>query len=87
MQNQAVAGSAEQSTAKKNLRAQRGRLAIGFTATSTLEFSKQIEQKQDAAEGCFGGEELLHTKIIGAQIVLQFGDAIFHVCSMVVVSP
>jgi len=44
MQHQAVAGAAEQSTAKKNLRAQRGWLATGFTATSALEFSKQIEQ-------------------------------------------
>ena len=44
MQNQAVAGPAEQRTTEKNLRAQRGWLAIGFTATSALEFSKQIKQ-------------------------------------------
>jgi len=44
MRHQAVAGPAEQSTAKKNLCAQRGWLAMDFTATSALEFSKQIEQ-------------------------------------------
>src|SRR5206468_12008624 len=44
MQHQAVAGPAEESTAKKNLCAQRGWLAIGVTGTSALEFSKQIEQ-------------------------------------------
>jgi hypothetical protein len=34
-----------------------------------LKFSEQIEQQQDAAEGGFGGEELLQAKIIGRQIV------------------
>jgi len=53
MQNQAMAGAAEQSTAQENLSAQRGRLAIGGEATGALEFSEQIEQQQDAAEGCF----------------------------------
>ena len=82
-----MAGAAEQSTAQENLSAQRGRLSIGGEATSALEFSEQIEQQQDAAEGCFGGEELLQAKIIGGQIVFQFGNAIFHVCPAVVVSP
>jgi hypothetical protein len=49
MQNQAMAGPAEQSTAQENLSAQRGRLAIGAEATGALEFSEQIEQQQDAA--------------------------------------
>ena len=37
--------------------------------------------------GRFGGEELPQAKIIGGQIVFQFGDAIFHVRPAVVVSP
>ena len=87
MQHQTVAGPAEQSTAKEHLRAQRGRLAIGFAATGALEFSEQVEQQQDAAERCLGGEELPQAEIIGGQIVLQFGDAIFHVRPVVVVAP
>jgi len=87
VQDQAVTGPAEQSTAKENLSAQRGRLAVGAKATGALEFSKQIEQQQDAAEGCFGSKKLLQAKIIGAQIVFQFGDAIFHVRPAIVVSP
>ena len=87
MQDQAVASAAEECTAKENLRAQRGRLAIGAEATGALEFCEQIEQQQDAAEGCFGGKKLTQAKIIGAQIVFQFGDAIFHVRPAIVVSP
>jgi hypothetical protein len=53
-------------------------LAVGAKATGAPEFSKQIEQQQDAAESCFGGKKLLQAKIIGAYIVFQFGDAIFR---------
>ena len=87
MQDQAVTGPAKQSAAKKNLSAQRGRLAIAGEATGALEFSEQIEQQQDAAEGRFGGEKLMQAKTISGQIVFQFGDAIFHVRPAVVVSP
>ena len=55
--------------------------------TSTNAQPQQRKQQQDAAEGCFGGEKLLQAKVIGGQIVLQFGDAIFHVRPVVVVSP
>src|SRR5580693_2136267 len=87
MQDQATAGSAEQSAAQEYLGAQRGGLTIAGEAAGTLKFSQQIEQQQNAAEGGFGGEELLQAKIIGPQIVFQFGDAIFHVRPVVVVAP
>ena len=78
MQDQAAAGSAEQGTAEENLGAQRGGLAIAGEAAGALKFSEQIEQQQNAAEGGFGGEELPQAKIIGGQIVFQFGDAILR---------
>src|ERR1700693_618500 len=87
MQDQAVTGSAEQSTAEENLGAQRGGLAIAGETAGALKFSEQIEQQQNAAESGFGGEELLQAKNIGGQIVFQFGDAIFHVRPAVVVAP
>src|SRR6201998_3728107 len=87
MQDQAVAGSAEQRNAKENLGAQRGRLSIRGETTGALEFSEDVEQYQDATEGCFGGEKLLQAKIIRRQIVFQFGDAIFHIRPAVVVAP
>jgi len=87
MQDQAVTGSAEQSTAEENLGAQRGGLAIAGEAAGALKFSEQIEQQQNAAEGGFGGEELAQAKIIGGQIVFQFGDAIFHIRPAVIVAP
>ena len=87
MQDQAVAGSAEQSAAEENLGAQRGGLAIAGEAAGALKFPEQIEQQQNAAEGGFGGEELAQAKIIGGQIVFQFRDAIFHVRPAVVVAP
>src|ERR1700681_4941708 len=87
MQDQAVTGSAEQSTAEENLAAQRGGLTIAGEASCALKFAEQIEQQQNAAEGGFGGEELAQAKIICGQIVFQFGDAIFHVRPAVVVAP
>jgi Flp pilus assembly protein TadD len=51
MQDQEVAGAAEQSATKENRGAQRGGLAIAGEATSALKFSEQIEQQQDATEG------------------------------------
>lgn len=87
MQDQAVAGPAEQSTAEENFGPQRGRLAIRNEMTGALEFSEQIEQQQDATESCFGSEKLMQAKIISSQIVFQFGDAIFHVRPAVVVAP
>ena len=69
------------------MRAQRGRLAIGAEATGALELREQIEQLQDATEGRFGDKKLTQAKIIGAQIVFQFGDTIFHVRPAIVVSP
>src|ERR1700687_900707 len=87
MQDQTVTGAAEQSAAKENLSTQRGGLAITGEVAGALKLSEQIEQQQNAAEGGFGGEELLQAKIIGGQIVFQFGDAIFHVRPAVVVAP
>lgn len=87
MQDQAAAGSAEQGATEEHLGAQRGGLPIAGEATGALKFSEQIEQQQDAAESGFGGEELAQAKIIGGQIVFQFGDAIFHIRPVVVVAP
>src|SRR5579859_2736285 len=87
MQDQAVARAAEQSTAEENLSAQRGWLAIRAEAAGALKFSVLVEQQLDAPEGCFRGKKLLQAKIIGVRIVFQFGDAIFHVRSAVVVAP
>jgi hypothetical protein len=56
------------------LGAQRGRLAIRGETTGALEFSEQVEQQQDATEGCFGGEKLLQAKIIRGQIVFQLSN-------------
>lgn len=70
MQHQTVTGAPEQGAAKEDLRTQRGWLAIAGEAGGTLKFPEQIEQQQDAAEGGFGGEELLQTEIIRGQIVL-----------------
>ena len=81
-----MAGSAQQSAAKENLGAQRGRLSIRRETTGALEFSEQVEQQQDATKGCFGGEKLPQAKIIRRQIVFQFGDAIFHIRPAVVVA-
>jgi hypothetical protein len=87
VQDQTAAGSTEQSTAEENLGAQRGGLAIAGEAAGALKFSEQIEPQQNAAEGGFRGEELLQAKIVGGQVVFQFGDAIFHVRPAVIVAP
>ena len=79
MEDQTVASATEESSAEEHLSAQRGGLAIGGQASSALKFPKQVEQQQDAAEGRFGGEEFLQTKIVRGQIVFQFCDTVFHV--------
>jgi hypothetical protein len=84
---QAAASATEQCAAEKHLGAQGGGLPIGGEAASALEFSELIEQLHDAPEGCFGGEELLQTKIFWGRIVFQFRDAISHVCPAIVVAP
>jgi hypothetical protein len=56
MQDQMVSSTTEQGAAKENQGAQGSGLPIGGEATSALEFSEQVEQQQDAAEGRFGGE-------------------------------
>ncbi len=62
MPDQAVSSAVEQSTAQENLCAQRGRSAIGAETIAALEFREQIEQQQDATDGCFGGKKLTQTK-------------------------
>jgi hypothetical protein len=83
MKDQAVSGATEQSAAKENQGAQGSGLTIGEETTSALKFSQQVEQQQDAAEGRFGGEELLQAKVVCGQIVFQFRDAVFHIRSAV----
>ena len=62
-------------------------MPIRGEATGALEISEQAEQQQDAAEGRFGGEELLQAKVIRGQIVFQFSDGVFHVRSTVIIAP
>ena len=87
MQDQTVARATEESAAEEHLRAQPGRLTIGGQAGSALKFPEQVEQQQDAAEGRFGSEEFLQTKIVRGQIVFQFRDAVFHVRPAIVIAP
>ena len=65
-----MARATEESPAEEYLGAQRGGLAIGGQASSALKFPEQVEQQQDAAEGRFGGEEFLQTKIVRGFVLL-----------------
>src|SRR6516162_7979062 len=87
MEDQTVARATEESPTEEHLSAQCSGLAIDGQASSALKFPKQIEQQQDAAEGRFGGEEFLQTKIVRGQIVFQFRDTVFHVRSVIVIAP
>ncbi len=52
-----------------------------------LKFSEQIKQQQDAAERRLGRTELVQSKIVGGQILFEFGGAVLHISSAVVVAP
>ena len=65
----------------------RSRLAIDRQTGGALELGQQVEQQQHGPKGGLGGEELFHAEAIGAQVMLQFGDAVFHVGAPVVVAP
>lgn len=80
-------GRGQDGAAGEHHRSQRGRFAIAGQADGALERAEQIEQQQDRLECSFGGEELLKAETVGAEIVLEFGDAVFHVGAAVVVAP
>jgi len=84
MQHQSRGRPGEQSTQEKLVRAA-WLAGDRFYSHSALEFSKQIERSRNAAEGASVAKNSRIQKS-SALIVLQFGDAIFHVRSMVVVS-
>jgi hypothetical protein len=67
----AVTGSAQKGSAEKHLSSQRERLAIPFQAAGSLKLTQQIEEHQNAAEGCFRGEELAQAEVVGGQVVFQ----------------
>ena len=78
---------AEDGATGKHLGAQGGRFAVDRHVSGTLKLAEQVEQQQDGLEGSFGGEELLQTETVSAQVVPEFGDAVFHVSVPVVVAP
>src|SRR3984885_14387802 len=87
VKHQATAGSAENGTTGEDLSPDRGRLAIDRKSSRALELGQQVEQQQHGAEGGFGSKELFQAETVGAQIMLQLGDAVFHVSAPVVASP
>src|SRR5580765_4494381 len=87
MDDHATASATEDRAAGENLRADRGRLAITWQTSCPLELGQEIEQQQHRPKSGFCCEELFHAEAVGSQIVLQLGNAIFHVGTSVVVAP
>src|ERR1700739_2228433 len=87
MDHETAACAAENGATSENLSANGGGLAIARQASSTLKLREQIEQQKNCAKRRFGGEELFQAEAIGSQVVLQVGDAIFHVGAPIVVAP
>src|SRR5208337_2090087 len=87
VQDQAAAGPAQDGATGKHLGAQRGRFAINRQASRALKLREQVEQQQDGLESGFGGEELLQAETVSAEVMLEFGDAVFHIGSPVVIAP
>jgi hypothetical protein len=87
MQHHLAAGTTQKGSTQKDLGAQGGGLPESFQPADSLEFTQQAEEHQDAAEGGFGGKELLQTEVIGGEIVLQFSNAVLHVGALVVIAP
>ena len=87
MEDQSSPRPAQDGTTGEHLCAQGRRFAVDGQAGGALKLAEQIEQQQHGLEGSFGGEELLQTETVGSQVVLEFGDAVFHVGAPVVVAP
>ena len=81
------AGAAEDRAAGEHLGAERGGLAIAPQTGGSLELCQEIEQQQHAAKRGFRGEKRFQAETVGAQVVLQFGDAVFHVGAPIVTAP
>ena len=65
----------------------RGRFPIAWQGGRPLELGQQIEEQEHGAKSGFGGEELFEAEAVGPQIMLQLGDAVFHVGAPIVVAP
>src|SRR6266480_4523892 len=87
MDDHATAGATEDRAAGENLRADRRRLAITWQTSCPLELGQEIEEQQHRPESGFCREELFHAEAMGPQIMLQLGDAVFHVGPPIVVAP
>src|SRR5947208_1235648 len=77
----------ENSAAQENLAPQSGGLTIPHPLRRSLEFAQQIKQQQHRLEDRFGGIELLQTKVVGPQVMLQLTDALLHVRPAVIIPP
>src|SRR3954463_10128128 len=61
--------------------------AITRQSGGSLKLSQEIEQEQDGAEGSFRGKEFVETKPVGSEIVLQLGNTILDIRSLIIVMP
>ena len=85
MKHHSVARTTQDGSAQEHLPAQAGGLAITAHPTGTLEFPQQVEEHQNAQEGCLGGEELPQAEIVSRQIGLQLLNALLFCSSSVCV--
>jgi hypothetical protein len=52
---------------------------LAWQASRALELGEKVEKQQHGAESGFRGKELFQAEAVGSQIMLQFGNAVFHV--------
>src|SRR6202043_1152179 len=78
---------AEDRTAGEDLSPDGRRLSIHRHTSRTLELGQQVEEQQHGSKRGLCGKELFEAEAIGAQVVLQLGNAILHVSASVVVPP
>ena len=77
MEDQSSPRPAQDGTTGEHLCAQGRRFAVDGQAGGALKLREQVEQQQDCLKRRFGGEELLQTETVSAEIMLEFGDAVF----------
>src|SRR5271165_435430 len=87
VKNQSSPRPAQDGATGEHLGAQGGWFTVDGQAGGALKLAEQVEQQQDRLESSFGGEELLQAETVSAQVVFEFGDAVFHVGPPVVVAP
>ena len=56
-------------------------------AADPAKLTEQVEQQQHAPKDRIGGVEVLEAESVRSQIVFEFGDSVFHVGAVIVVSP